>query len=151
MSVLDMAKTFEPPTADMPLRFRYTSYLGEQHPAEKKVVLEFSPADMPNLTDVQREKLKKLAGVRYNPDKDIIKISCDSFETQSQNKRYLGDLVDSLLHESRVCFCSSYPIYWNFKNFTDTIRRPEILSRMYHLIYDTTASSQSLSSPWSGH
>jgi len=97
-----MAKTFEPPTADMPLRFRYTSYLGEQHPAEKKVVMEFSPADMPNLTVVQREKLKKLVGPRYNPDKDIVKMSCDSFETQAQNKRYLGDLVDSLLHESRV-------------------------------------------------
>lgn len=97
-----MAKTFEPPTKDMPLRFRYTSYLGEQHPAEKKVVVEFSPADMPNLTDVQREKLKKLAGPRYNPDKDIVKMSCDSFETQAQNKRYLGDLVDSLLHESKV-------------------------------------------------
>lgn len=100
--VSDMAKTFEPPTADMSLRFRYTSYLGEKHPAAKKVVLEFSPADMPNLTPVQREKLKKLVGVRYNPEKDIVRMNCEMFETQAQNKRYLGDLVDKLLHESRV-------------------------------------------------
>ena len=80
--------------------------MGEQHPAEKKVVLEFSPADMPDLTAVQKEKLKKLVGVRYNPEKDIIKMSCEMFESQAQNKRYLGDLVDDLLNESRVCLRS---------------------------------------------
>jgi small subunit ribosomal protein S35 len=78
--------------------------MGEQHPAEKKVVMEFSPADMPDLTPIQREKLKKLVGVRYNPEKDIVKMSCEIFETQAQNKRYLGDLVDDLLKEARVCF-----------------------------------------------
>ncbi|KAI6710866.1 hypothetical protein JHW43_006597 [Diplocarpon mali] len=66
-----LAKPFQPPTRDMPLRFRYTTYMGEQHPAEKKVVLEFSPADMPGLTEEQATKLRKLVGVRYNPEKDI--------------------------------------------------------------------------------
>ncbi len=99
-----MAKPFVPPTADMPLRFRYTTYMGEQHPAEKKVVLEFTTADMPNLTKIQREKLMKLAGVRYNPETDIVKMSCEMFETQAQNKRYLGDVVDDLLKEARVCY-----------------------------------------------
>ncbi len=78
--------------------------MGEQHPAEKKVVMEFSPADMPDLTPIQREKLKKLVGVRYNPEKDIVKMSCEMFENQAQNKRYLGDLVDDLLKEARVYF-----------------------------------------------
>jgi small subunit ribosomal protein S35 len=86
----------------MPLRFRYTTYMGEQHPAEKKVVLEFSPADMPDLTELQRDKLRKLVGVRYNPESDVVKMSCEMFETQAQNKRYLGDLVDKLLQEARV-------------------------------------------------
>ena len=76
--------------------------MGEQHPAEKKVVLEFSPADMPRLTKLQTEKLRKLAGVRYNPETDVIKMSCEMFETQAQNKRYLGDVVQSLLTEARV-------------------------------------------------
>jgi small subunit ribosomal protein S35 len=98
-----MAKPFVPPTKDEPLRFRYTTYMGEQHPAEKKVVVEFCPGDMPNLTDVQRDKLRKLAGVRWNPEKDIIKMSSEMFESQAQNKRYLGDLVDTLLKEARVC------------------------------------------------
>lgn len=86
------------------MRFRYTTYMGEHHPAEKKVVLEFSPADMPNLTPVQRDKLKKLVGVRYNPEADTVRMSCEMYETQAQNKRYLGDLVDTLLKEARVCF-----------------------------------------------
>lgn len=136
MSILDFAKSFEPPSKDMPLRFRYTSYLGEKHPAENKVVMEFSPSDMPNLTDVQREKLKKLVGVRYNPDKDVVKMSCESFETQAQNKRYLGDLLDSLLLESRVI-----PLLINYSDQrTDTGSRRETHSRTSHLTYDIIAS-----------
>jgi small subunit ribosomal protein S35 len=98
-----MAKDFKPPTSKQVLRFRYTTYMGEEHHGEKKVVVEFNPSDMPNLTDVQRMKLKKLVGVRYNPEKDIIKMSSEMFETSAQNKRYLGDLVDTLLREARVC------------------------------------------------
>jgi small subunit ribosomal protein S35 len=97
-----MAKDFVPPTKKEILRFRYTNYMGEQHPAEKKVVVEFCPADMPGLSDIQRDKLKKLAGARWNPETDIIKMSCEMFETQAQNKRYLGDLVNTLLQEAKV-------------------------------------------------
>jgi len=76
--------------------------MGEQHPAEKKVVLEFCAEDMPNLTDLQKMKLRKLVGVRLNPETDVIKISCEMFPSQAQNKRYLGDLVNKLLVEARV-------------------------------------------------
>lgn len=97
----EFAKPFSPPSADQPLRFRYTSYMGEYHPAEKKVVVEFSPADF-GLTDLQQLKLKKLAGTRYNPEKDVIKMSCESFEHQAQNKRYLAETVEQLVAEARV-------------------------------------------------
>ncbi|KAI9787970.1 MAG: 37S ribosomal protein S24, mitochondrial [Candelina submexicana] len=96
-----LAKPFVPPAQDQPLRFRYTSYMGEQHPAENKVVLEFCPKDMPDLTEAQRTKLVKLVGVRYNPETEIVKMSSEQFETQAQNKRYLGDLVDTLLAEAK--------------------------------------------------
>lgn len=75
--------------------------MGEQHPAEKKVVVEFTPEDIPDLTAAQRLKFKKLAGVRYNPETQIIKMSSEMFDTQAQNKRYLGDLVDSLIKEAK--------------------------------------------------
>lgn len=82
--------------------------MGEQHPAEKKVVLEFCTEDMRDLTQVQREKLMKLAGPRYNPETDIIKMSCEMFESQAQNKRYLGDMVETLLKEAKVWRCAGF-------------------------------------------
>ncbi|KAL8392561.1 hypothetical protein RB595_002667 [Gaeumannomyces hyphopodioides] len=95
-----LAKPFEPPTEQQPLRWRYTTYMGEWHPAEKKVVVEFCPDDLA-LTDVQRRKLTKLAGARYNPEKGTIKMSCESFEHPAQNKRYLSDLIAKLIAEAK--------------------------------------------------
>ncbi|KAI0164239.1 mitochondrial ribosomal subunit protein-domain-containing protein [Hypoxylon sp. FL1284] len=95
-----LARPFEPPTAQEPLRFRYTSYMGEYHPAEHKVVVEFSPKDMP-LTEAQQSKMRKLLGPRYNPETDVAKISCEQFEHQAQNKRYLGDLVQKLVAQAK--------------------------------------------------
>ncbi|KAK4134005.1 mitochondrial ribosomal protein [Trichocladium antarcticum] len=92
-----LAKPFQPPAQEEVLRFRYTTYMGEFHPADRKVVVEFCPADCAGLGEVQQLKLKKLAGARYNPEKDMIKISCERFEHQAQNKRYLGDLVDKMI------------------------------------------------------
>ncbi|KAK4166520.1 mitochondrial ribosomal subunit protein-domain-containing protein [Cladorrhinum sp. PSN259] len=91
------AKEFQPPAEDEVLRFRYTSYMGEFHPADRKVVVEFCPTDIQGLTDVQREKLMKLAGSRYNPETKRVKMSCERFEHQAQNKRYLGDLVKKMI------------------------------------------------------
>ncbi|KAI9673692.1 MAG: 37S ribosomal protein S24, mitochondrial [Caeruleum heppii] len=97
----NLARPFEPPSSNEPLRFRYTTYMGETHPAETKVVLEFCTRDLPTLTEAQRLKLIKLAGVRYNPSTDIVKMSSEMFRTRAKNKRYLGDLVDTLLREAR--------------------------------------------------
>jgi len=102
----EMAKPFQLPTSEQPLRFRYTSYLGEYHPAEKKVVVEFCVDDMPNLKDRQKTKFMKLLGSRYNPETNIAKMSCDSFESQAQNKRYLGDMVDRLIGEAKVGYAT---------------------------------------------
>jgi len=98
----EFAKEFRPPTQDEVLRFRYTTYMGEFHPADRKVVVEFCPEDLADLTDLQRMKLKKLAGARYNPEKDIVKMSCERFEHQAQNKRYLGDTVQKLIEAAKV-------------------------------------------------
>ncbi|KEF62990.1 uncharacterized protein A1O9_00965 [Exophiala aquamarina CBS 119918] len=95
------AKEFKPPTESQPLRFRYTTYMGESHPAAKKVVVQFCTKDLPGLTDVQRLKLIKLVGTRYNPDSDMIKMSSEKFEAPAQNKRYLGDLVNKLIDEAK--------------------------------------------------
>lgn len=74
--------------------------MGEPHPASRKVVVQFAPTDL-SLTPQQQLKLKKLAGARYNPSRDIIKMSCEKFDTPAQNKRYLGDLVNTLITEAK--------------------------------------------------
>jgi small subunit ribosomal protein S35 len=96
----ELSKPFELPPPTHPLRFRHTTYFGENHPAEQKVVLEFTTADLP-LTPSQRHCLIKLVGVRYNPQTDVVRLSCEMFEHAAQNKRYLGDLVDTLMQESK--------------------------------------------------
>ncbi|KAF7547100.1 hypothetical protein G7Z17_g7957 [Cylindrodendrum hubeiense] len=95
-----LAKPFVPPTEGEVLRWRYTTYMGESHPAEKKVVVQFAPRDL-KLTPVQTEKLKKLAGPRYNPETKIIKMSSESYEHQAQNKRYLSNLIDDLIASAK--------------------------------------------------
>jgi small subunit ribosomal protein S35 len=54
-----------------------------------------------NLLPTQRDKLIKLAGPRYNPDTDLIKMSCEDFDTQAQNKRFLGETISKLLTEAK--------------------------------------------------
>ncbi|KAI0417146.1 mitochondrial ribosomal subunit protein-domain-containing protein [Xylaria grammica] len=95
-----LATPFEPPTAQEPLRFRHTSYMGESHPAENKVVVEFCPRDLP-LDEAQQQKLRKLLGPRWNPKTDIAKMSCEQFEHPAQNKRYLSDLVNKLVAQAK--------------------------------------------------
>ncbi|KAL2372884.1 37S ribosomal protein Rsm24 [Blastomyces gilchristii SLH14081] len=97
------AKPFTLPDETHLLRFRYTTYMGETHPAETKVVVEFCSKDLvPNyLTEEQRITLLKLVGPRYNPDQDLIRMSAENYPTRAQNKRYLGDLVDSLIKEAK--------------------------------------------------
>lgn len=99
---LDLTKPFVPPdAAKVPLQFRYTTYLGENHPAQNKVVVQFSLSSIPSLTTQQRNKLIKLAGPRYNPSTGTIKMSCEQFPAQAQNKRYLSDTIDALITEAR--------------------------------------------------
>ncbi|PHH89855.1 hypothetical protein CDD83_5089 [Cordyceps sp. RAO-2017] len=90
------AKPFVPPTDDQVLRWRFTTYMGDSHPSENKVVVQFAPDDL-KLTPVQTEKLKKLAGPRYNPETEFVRMSCESFEHQAQNQQHLLDLVRGLI------------------------------------------------------
>ena len=63
--------------------------------------MTFCPSDL-GLTPEQELKLKKLVGPRYNPEKDMVKMSCESYDHQAQNKRYLSDQIDKLLEAAKV-------------------------------------------------
>lgn len=97
------AKPFTLPPHTHILRFRYTTYMGESHPAENKVVVELSSKDLSPkyLSEAQRQTFLKLVGPRYNPDTDIVRMSCEKFTTRAQNKRYLGDIINTLVKEAK--------------------------------------------------
>lgn len=77
--------------------------MGEQHPAEPKVVVELASQDLTPtyLTEAQRQTFLKLAGTRYNPQTDIIRMSSEKFGSRAQNKRYLADVVNSMIKEAK--------------------------------------------------
>jgi hypothetical protein len=89
--------------------------MGGKHPSEHKVVVEFSPSRL-SLSKIQRNKLIKLAGARYNPSTDTVKISCESFETAAQNKRYLGDQVEILIKEAKDATDTFEDIPFDFRH-----------------------------------
>lgn len=78
--------------------------MGEQHPAEPKVVVELASKDLTpkHLTEAQRQTFLKLVGTRYNPQTDIVRMSSEQFGSRAQNKRYLADLVNSLIKEAKT-------------------------------------------------
>ncbi|EAW10767.1 mitochondrial 37S ribosomal protein mS35 [Aspergillus clavatus NRRL 1] len=98
-----LAQPFTLPPETHILRFRYTTYMGEQHPAEAKVVVEVASKDLvpKHLSEAQRQTFLKLVGPRYNPDTDIVRMSCEKFTTRAENKRYLGDLINTLVKEAK--------------------------------------------------
>jgi len=118
----ELATPFEPPEASTPLHFRYTTYLGESHPAETKVVLQFSPLDLSNLTPQQRDKLIKLAGVRYNPSEKLIRMSSEAFGTVTQNKRFLAEQVESLIAEAQNAKDMFEDVPFDFRHHTPRSR-----------------------------
>lgn len=77
--------------------------MGEQHPAEPKVVVELASQDLTPkyLTEAQRQTFLKLAGTRYNPQTDVVRLSSEKFGSSAQNKRYLADVVNSMIKEAK--------------------------------------------------
>lgn len=95
------ATPYQPPSKTQVLQFRYTTYMGEDHPGESKVVVTFKTNDLPDLDDKQRHKLRVLAGTRYDYETDTIKISSQAYPEATQNVRYLGEIIRDLLAEAK--------------------------------------------------
>lgn len=82
-----------------PITYRYTTYLGEEHPNSAKVVLTVKTKDL-GLNEKQLHKLRILARSRYDPSTDIFKMSSDRYPESAQNARYLNDILVKLIQES---------------------------------------------------
>ncbi|KAK6530928.1 37S ribosomal protein S24, mitochondrial [Arthrobotrys megalospora] len=110
-------KPFKVPSASEVLRFRYTTHMGVSHPTDKKVVMECCPDDL-GLTRVQTDKLIKLCGARYNPTRKLLKFSCEMFEHQHQNKRWLSELMDKLIVEAKDDTDTFEDVPFDFRHHT---------------------------------
>ncbi|KAK4504160.1 hypothetical protein PRZ48_005076 [Zasmidium cellare] len=120
----------QPDPARHPLRWRYTTYFGEAHPASRKVVVEYKVSDLAHqgLEEKHLDKLRKLVGARYNPETDVVKMSCESFETQAQNKRFLGDTIEKLIAEAKDPNADSFediPLDTRHHKFKPNYKFPE--------------------------
>ncbi|CAG8438228.1 17230_t:CDS:2 [Funneliformis caledonium] len=98
LSVFAEKFTPSPPTSI--LCFKNSYYVGESSPLQNKVVLTIKFCDIKALlTPKQLHKFVILCGPRFNGVE--FKFSCDKFPHINQNKKYLSDLVDKLLEESK--------------------------------------------------
>ncbi|KAI9266773.1 mitochondrial ribosomal subunit protein-domain-containing protein [Phascolomyces articulosus] len=94
------AKPFEPPTSEQIVKVKSHNYLGEGHPVERKVVLSVKLSDL-KLDDKEKHKFLLLAGPRYHVDTDELVLSSEKFPHRKQNKKYVRDLLNKLLTESK--------------------------------------------------
>ncbi|KAL0074703.1 mitochondrial ribosomal subunit protein-domain-containing protein [Phycomyces blakesleeanus] len=94
------AKPFVPPTSGQILKFKSHTYLGEGHPVERKAVLNVKVSDL-KLTEQQRHTLLLLSGPRYHVDTDELIFSSEKFPNRKQNKKYLSDILDKLIEETK--------------------------------------------------
>lgn len=88
------------PVKTHPVQYRFTTYLGEDHPNASKVVLQTKTADL-GLNKRELHKFRLLAKTRYDHQTDVFKMSSSKFPEAAQNARYLNDTFKRLLAESK--------------------------------------------------
>ncbi|KAI9501309.1 mitochondrial ribosomal subunit protein-domain-containing protein, partial [Coemansia spiralis] len=100
-TLAEHAKPFRAPPAPNILQFESSSTMGEKFQAEdRKVVLRVKVAKL-GLTGTELHKFILLAGVRYNPRKDELKMSESREISSLLNKKRLGDTLAALIAEAK--------------------------------------------------
>lgn len=93
-------KTYKPiDKTDAPIIYKYTRFIGESHPGERKVVLQFKLKDL-QLNKNAEHKFKLLSGSRYDHKTDIFLMSSDRYLEPAQNASFLSDVLNDLIKES---------------------------------------------------
>ena len=101
--LVQFRKPYERPNLKThPITYKYTQYVGEEHPNSKKVVLKCNVAELPNMTAQEQHALKLLATTRYDYQTDVLKFSSDRFPEPRQNAKYLSDVLNKLISEAKA-------------------------------------------------
>lgn len=100
---------YQPPKGSDIIKLRTVYTLGQpDHPGSRKAVITLSIKDLVSKGDKllqskqSQHKFKLLAGQRWDPKDDSLKISCDDFPTFNMNAKWCSDVLDSLIAEARV-------------------------------------------------
>ncbi|KAI8319433.1 hypothetical protein GQ54DRAFT_299342 [Martensiomyces pterosporus] len=100
-TLAEHAKPFRPPPASHCLRFERSFTLGDRDLADdRKVVLRVTVSQL-GLKGPELHKFLLLAGVRYNPETDELKMSEGREATSLLNKKRLADTLSALVAESK--------------------------------------------------
>ena len=92
-------KEYKPtPRTESPVTYKYTRFIGESHPGERKVVLQLKLKDL-QLSAAAEHKFKLLAGSRYDHKTDVLLMSSDRYLEPAQNASFLSDVLDDLVRE----------------------------------------------------
>ncbi|KAI9470263.1 mitochondrial ribosomal subunit protein-domain-containing protein [Coemansia mojavensis] len=95
------AKPFQPLPKQNILQFERSFTMGEKYLAQdRKAVLRVKVAQL-GLKDLELRKFLLLAGVRYNPETDELKMSESREATSLLNKKRLADTLVSLITEAK--------------------------------------------------
>ncbi|AWU78369.1 uncharacterized protein C5L36_0E04240 [Pichia kudriavzevii] len=87
------------PSENTPVTYKYTRFIGESHPGERKVVLSLKLKDL-NLSPLAEHKFKLLSGPRYNHKTDVFLISSDNYLEPAQNASFLSTVLNDLVNEA---------------------------------------------------
>lgn len=98
---VEFAQTYTPPKESAILRLRTIDYPAEDHPLQHKVVLQVSPSKL-GLTPTQLHKFLLLAGPRYDPAREELKISSERYQNRTLNLKWASDALDRLIAEAKV-------------------------------------------------
>lgn len=91
---------YKPPSASDVVTYKYFTYVGEEHPNSRKVVLSLKTESL-GLEPRALHKFRVLARTRYDHETDLFKMSSDKFPEAQQNAKYLGDILKRLLQEAK--------------------------------------------------
>lgn len=93
-------KPYTPVSKDSaPVTYKFTRFIGESHPGERKVVLKLNLQDL-KLSAAAEHKFKLISGSRYDHQTGVFLMSCDRYLEPAQNASFLSDVLDDLIHES---------------------------------------------------
>ncbi|GAA93384.1 uncharacterized protein L969DRAFT_77715 [Mixia osmundae IAM 14324] len=97
----DLRRPFVPPAKDEVIQVRTQKWIGVPTAVDQKVAITVPINSLELPTGEARDTIRKLAGTRWDAEKDVIAISCQRYNTQEANAKWCSDTLDRLIRSAR--------------------------------------------------